>query len=53
MPFVCGHKFESMIFKIESTMVLETHLVKLLDITIESELTFNKHVALWHNGNCV
>ena len=43
---VCGHKFEGMICKIENTMVIETHLVKLLGITIESELTFNKHMAI-------
>ena len=43
---VCGHKFESMICKIDHTMVIETHLVKLLGITIESDLTFDKHVAI-------
>ena len=41
---VCGHKFESMILKIENTMVIETNLVKLLGIKIESELTFNKYM---------
>ena len=40
---VCGHKFESMILKIENTMVIETSLMKLLGIKIESELTFNKY----------
>ena len=43
---VCGHKFENMICKVERTMVIETHLVKLLGITIESELTFNRHMAI-------
>ena len=43
---VCGHKFESMICKIDHTMVIETHLVKLLGITIESDLTFDKHMAI-------
>ena len=41
---VCGNKFESMICKVENTMVVETHVVKLLGVTIESELTFNKHM---------
>ena len=43
---VCGHKFESMILTIENTMVIETNLVKLLGIKIESELTFNKHMGI-------
>ena len=41
---VCGHKFESMILKIENAQVIETHLVKLLGVKIESELTFKKHM---------
>ena len=32
---VCGHQFESMILKIENTMVIETNLVKLLGIKID------------------
>ena len=43
---VCGHKSESMICKIERELVIETHLVKLLGIRIESELTFNKHMEI-------
>ena len=41
---VCGHKFECMICKIENSHVIETHLVKLLDIKIQSELTFNNYM---------
>ena len=41
---VCGHKFESMICKIENDQVIETHTVRLLGIQIDSELTFNSHM---------
>ena len=41
---VCGHKFENMICKIENDNVLETHMVKLLGIEIDSKLTFSHHV---------
>ena len=41
---VCGHKFESMICKIGNSQVVETHVVKLLGIKIESELTFNNYM---------
>ena len=41
---VCGHKFECMICKIENLHVIETHLVKLLGVKIESELTFNSYL---------
>ena len=43
---VCGHKYESMICKIGNTQIIETHLVKLLGIKIDSELTFNKHMEI-------
>ena len=43
---VCGHKFESMIFKIENSMIVETHLVKLLGVHMESELTFAKQMEV-------
>ena len=43
---VCGHKYKSMILKIDYTIVIETNLVKLLGIHIESELTFNKHMEI-------
>ena len=43
---VCGHKYESMILKIDNTIVIETNLVKLLGIKIESELTFNKYMEM-------
>ena len=39
---VCGHKFESMICKVGNSQVIETHLVKLLGIKIES--TFNNYM---------
>ena len=41
---VCGHKYESMICKIDNMQVIETHLVKLLGIQMESELTFNNYL---------
>ena len=41
---VCRHKFECMVCKIEKTQVIETHLVKLLGVKIESELTFNNYL---------
>ena len=41
---VCGHKFESMICKIDDTQVIETNIVKLLGIQIESKLTFKNHM---------
>ena len=41
---VCGHKFESMICKIENAQVIETHIVKLLGIQIDTELTFNSQI---------
>ena len=51
---VCGHKNECMICnivnsdkeKIGNTQVVETHLVKLLGVTIESELTFDNYLAI-------
>ena len=41
---VCGHKYECMICNIGETRVIETHLVKLLGVEIESELTFNSYL---------
>ena len=41
---VSGHKFENMICRIENTMIIETHTVRLLGIDIDSELTFNQHM---------
>ena len=43
---ICGHKFESMICKIDNTMIIESHLVKLLGIKIDSELTFKKQMEI-------
>ena len=43
---ICGHKYESMICKVEDALVIETHLVKLLGIKIESQLTFNNHLEI-------
>ena len=40
---VCGHKFECMMCEIHNTQIIETHLVKLLGVTIESELTFKNY----------
>ena len=40
---VCGHKFECMLCEIHNTQIIETHLVKLLGVTIESELTFKNY----------
>ena len=41
---ICGHKFECMVCKIAKTQVIETYLVKLLGVKIESELTFNNYL---------
>ena len=41
---ICGHKFESMISKIENAQVIETHIVNLLGIQIDTELTFNSEM---------
>ena len=41
---VCGHKFECMLCEIDNTQIIETHLVKLLGVTIESELTFKNYM---------
>ena len=41
---VCGHKYEHMICSIDDTKVIESHIVKLLGITIDSELKFNHHI---------
>ena len=35
-----------MICKVEDALVIETHLVKLLGIKIESQLTFNNHLEI-------
>ena len=42
----CGHKFECMICNIEYSQVIETHVVTLLGVKIESELTFNTHIEI-------
>ena len=41
---VCGHKLENMICKIENSLVIETHQVKLLGMKIGCEVTFNSYV---------
>ena len=41
---VSGHKHECMICNIGTSQVIETHLVKLLGVNIESELTFNSYL---------
>ena len=43
---VCGHKFENMIAKIGNENIIETHSVKLLGMSIDSELTFGKHMDI-------
>ena len=43
---VCGHKFESMICKIKNSHIIESHIVKLLGIQIDSELTFNRYIEM-------
>ena len=43
---VCGHKSECMICNIENSQVIETHVVKLLGVKIESELSFNTHIEM-------
>ena len=41
---VCGHKHEIMIGNIEDSQVIESHMVKLLGVLIDSNLTFNDHI---------
>ena len=41
---VSGHKHECKICNVGGTQIIETHLVKLLGVKIESELTFNSHL---------
>ena len=41
---VCGHKHKSMICKIGNVPLIEKQRVKLLGISIESELTFDSHL---------
>ena len=41
---VCGHKFECMICKVGESQIIETHVVKLLGINIDSQLTFNGYL---------
>lgn len=43
---VCGHKFESMIARIGNESVIETHCVKLLGMSIDSDITFEKHMDI-------
>ena len=41
---ICGYKHECMICNVGETRVIETHLVKLLGVEIESELTCNSYL---------
>ena len=43
---VGGHKYEQMIGTIGNSKVIESHIVKLLGIFIDSDLTFNHHINL-------
>ena len=40
----CGNKFECMLCEIGGSQLIETHLVKLWGVNIESELTFKNHM---------
>ena len=42
---VCGHKFESMMCNVGNSQVIETNKVKLLGISIDSDLSFNDHMT--------
>ena len=42
---VSGHKHECMICNVGGTRVIETHLVKLLGVKIDSELTFDSYLV--------
>ena len=44
---VCGNKFERMILNINNCNVIETHLVKLLGVKIDSDLTFKTQWKLF------
>ena len=43
---VCGHKHECMICNVGATQIIETHLVKLPGVKIQSELTFNSYLDI-------
>ena len=43
---VCGNKFECMLCEIGGSQIIESHLVKLLGVNIESELTFKNHMGI-------
>ena len=41
---VCGHKFENMICTVDNSQVIESPVVKLLGIQIDSELKFDRYI---------
>ena len=41
---VCGHKFECMTCKVENSHIIETNKVKLLGLSIDSDLKFESHM---------
>ena len=43
---VCGHKYESMSAKIGNESVIASHCVKLLGMSIDSNLSFEKHMDI-------
>ena len=43
---VSGNKHECMILNIGKSLVIESHLVKLLGVTIESDLSFDSHLSI-------
>ena len=43
-PFVAGHKFEHACVRVGSDKIREGHSIKLLAVSIDNELKFEKHV---------
>ena len=43
---VCGNKFDCMLCEIGGLQIIETHLVQLLGVNIETELTFKNHMRI-------
>ena len=43
---ISGHKYECMLCTVSNTQIIETHLVKLLGVNIDSKLTFKTHMDI-------